>query len=426
MKKHEPVFALIDCNSFYASCERVFRPDLNKTPIVVLSNNDGCVIARSADAKPFIKMGEPYFQIKQKLRQHGIVAFSSNYALYGDISQRVMTVIESMVPSLEVYSIDEAFADLTGVPGNLESLGRRLRSTIHRSTGIPVGVGIAGTKTLSKLANHAAKKWQAQSGGVVDLRDEVKRTWVLKKCSASDVWGVGRKMTAHLDAMGIKTAWDLSQADAWMLRKKFSVLVEKTARELAGTPCLELDQPDPPKQEICCSRAFGKRLTTLPPIREAVATYMTRAAEKLRKQGSLCKKIRVSIRTGMFNPDEARYANGVLIEMPYPTDDVRLLTRAAVQALEHVFRQGFNYAKAEVLLMNLCQRGEFTDDIFAESQPAAAEKVMGVLDAINGRWGRGTMRIASMPSDPDWGMRREMMSQSYTTRIDQLWTVYCK
>jgi DNA polymerase V len=204
MTKHEPAFALIDCNSFYASCERVFRPDLQKTPIVVLSNNDGCVIARSADAKPFVKMGEPYFQIKHKLRQHGIQAFSSNYALYGDISQRVMTVIESMVPSLEVYSIDEAFADLTGVQGSLEALGRRLRATIHRSTGIPVGVGIAGTKTLSKLANHAAKKWQAQSGGVVDLRDEVKRNWVLKKCEVSDVWGVGRKMTAHLEGMGIK------------------------------------------------------------------------------------------------------------------------------------------------------------------------------------------------------------------------------
>lgn len=426
MKKHEPVFALIDCNSFYASCERVFRPDLKNTPIVVLSNNDGNVIARSADSKQYIEMGEPYYKIKHKLKQHGIVAFSSNYALYGDISQRVMTIIESMVPAVEIYSIDEAFADLTGVHGNLEDLGRKIKAAIYKGTGIPVGVGIAGTKTLSKLANHAAKKWQAQSGGVVDLRDDVKRNWVLKKCAASDVWGVGRKMTAHLEAMGIKTAWDLSRADAWMLRKKFSVLVEKTARELAGTPCLELDEPDPPKQEICCSRAFGKRLTTLPPIREAVATYMTRAAEKLRKQGSLCKKIRVSIRTGMFNPDEAKYAKGVLVEMPYPTDDVRLLTKAAVQALEQVFRQGFNYAKAEVLLMNLCQRGEFTDDIFAESQPAAAEKVMSVLDAINGRWGRGTLRIASMPSDPDWGMRREMMSQSYTTRIDQLWTVYCK
>lgn len=426
MKKHEPVFALIDCNSFYASCERVFRPDLKNTPIVVLSNNDGNVIARSADSKKYIEMGEPYYKIKHKLKQHGIVAFSSNYALYGDVSQRVMTIIESMVPTVEIYSIDEAFADLTGVQGNLENLGRKIKAAIYKGTGIPVGVGIAGTKTLSKLANHAAKKWQAQSGGVVDLRDDVKRNWVLKKCAASDVWGVGRKMTAHLEAMGIKTAWDLAQADAWMLRKKFSVLVEKTARELAGTPCMELDQPDPPKQEICCSRAFGKRLTTLPPIREAVATYTSRASEKLRKQGSLCKKIRVSIRTGMYSQDEAKYANGVMVELPYPTDDVRLMTKAAVQALEHIFRPGFRYSKAEVLLVGLCQRGEFTDDLFAESQPAATERVMGVLDTINQRWGRGTLRIASMPTDPDWGMRRELMSQSYTTRIDQLWTVYCK
>jgi DNA polymerase V len=425
-RKHEPVFALIDCNSFYASCERVFRPDLAKTPIVVLSNNDGCVIARSYDAKPYVKMGEPFFQIKHKLKQHGIVAFSSNYALYGDMSERVMTVIESIVPAVEVYSIDEAFADLTGVPGDLEALGRRIRAQVYKSTGIPVGVGIAGTKTLSKLANHAAKKWQMQSGGVVDLRDQVKRDWVLKKCSVSDVWGIGRKMTLHLEGMGIKTAWDLSQTDPWTLRKKFSVLVEKTARELAGTACMELDEPNPPKQEICCSRAFGKRLTAVAPIKEAVATYMARAAEKLRAQQSLCKKIRVSIRTGFFNPDEAKYANGVLLELPYPTDDTRLMTKAAVDAVDRIFRPGFRYSKAEVLLVNLCQKGEYTEDLFAASQPEASERVMGVLDAINTRWGRGTLRLASVPTTPDWGMRREMMSQSYTTRLDQLWTVSCK
>ena len=425
-QKHEPVFALIDCNSFYASCERVFRPDLAKTPIVVLSNNDGCVIARSYDAKPYVKMGEPFFQIKHKLKQHGIVAFSSNYALYGDLSERVMTVIESLVPAVEVYSIDEAFADLTGVPGDLEALGRRIRAQVYKSTGIPVGVGIAGTKTLSKLANHAAKQWQAQSGGVVDLRDKTKRDWVLKKCPVSDVWGIGRKMTLHLEGMGIKTAWDLSQTDPWTLRKKFSVLVEKTARELAGTACMELDEPNPPKQEICCSRAFGKRLTAVALIKEAVATYMSRAAEKLRAQQSLCKKIRVSIRTGFFNPEEAKYANGVLVELPYPTDDTRLMTRAAVEAVDRIFRPGFRYSKAEVLLVNLCQKGEYTEDLFATSQPESSEKVMGVLDAINTRWGRGTLRLASVPTTPEWGMRRGMMSQSYTTRLDQLWTVSSK
>ncbi|QQD55341.1 translesion error-prone DNA polymerase V subunit UmuC [Pseudomonas fluorescens BBc6R8] len=424
--KPEPVFALIDCNSFYASCERVFRPDLARTPIVVLSNNDGCVIARSADAKPYIKMGEPYFQIRDKLRKHGILPFSSNYALYGDMSQRVMTVIESQVPAVEIYSIDEAFADLTGMTGDLEHLGRRIRAQVLRSTGIPVGVGIAGTKTLSKLANHGAKRWQSQLGGVLDIRAPARRDKLLKVCDVSDVWGIGRKMTAHLAEMNIRTAWQLSQADPWMLRKNFSVVIEKTARELAGTPCLELDEPDPPKQEICCSRMFGKRLKDLPSIKEAVATYMMRASEKLRAQHSLCKKIRVSIRTGMFNSEEAKYANGVIVDLPYPTDDVRLLTKAAVDALDRVFRPGFAYSKAEVLLLNLCQKGEYTDDLFAASQPAEASKVMAVLDEINGRWGRGTLRAASVLLDPDWGMRRDMMSQSYTTRLDQLWRVSCQ
>jgi DNA polymerase V len=206
---------------------------------------------------------------------------------------------------------------------------------------------------------------------------------------------------------------------------KFSVVIEKTARELAGTACLELDDPAPPKQEICCSRMFGQRLQELPALKEAVATYMMRASEKLRAQGSLCKKIRVSIRTGMFNPEEAKYANGVVVHLPYPTDDVRLLTREAVDALDRIFRPGFKYSKAEVMLLDLCQPGDYTDDLFAVSQPADATRVMKVLDQINDRWGRGTLRSASVPAEPAWGMRREMMSRSYTTRLEQLWTVHC-
>jgi DNA polymerase V len=420
-----PVFALIDCNSFYASCERVFRPDLAHVPIVVLSNNDGCVIARSYEAKPFVKMGEPYFQIKQKLKQHGIVPFSSNYALYGDISSRVMAIIEAMVPATEVYSIDEAFADLTGMT-NLDALGRQIRSRVLRGTGIPVGVGIAPTKTLAKLANHTAKRLQSQTGGVVDICDQFKRNWVLRNTDVAEVWGVGRRMKVHLDNLGIKTAMDLARADPWMLRKKFSVVMEKTARELAGTSCLELGEADAPKQEICCSRMFGSRLTELLPIKEAVAAYTMRASEKLRAQGSVCKKIRVSIRTGMFNPAEAKFANGVVVDLPYPTDDVRLLTKTAVDALERIYRPGFNYSKAEILLLNLCKPGEYTEDLFAASQPAEAANLMGVLDRINGRWGRGTLRSASVPANPAWAMRREMMSQSYTTKLDELWTVSCK
>lgn len=421
----ERVFALVDCNSFYASCERVFRPDLQRTPIVVLSNNDGCVIARSADAKPFVKMGEPYFQIKGVLRKHGIVAFSSNYALYGDMSQRVMTVIESLVPALEVYSIDEAFCELTGLsPGQVEALGRTIRAQVLKLTGIPTGVGIAGTKTLAKLANHAAKRWQRQTGGVVDVLDPVKRDKLLRAVDVSEVWGIGRRMTEHLQGMGIKTAWDLAQADPWTLRSKFSVVIEKTARELRGVSCLELEEAAPPKQEICCSRMFGHRLKELPPIREAVATYAARACEKLRAQGSTCKRVRVSIRTGMFNPDEPKFARGQVVELLYPTDDTRLITKAAADGLAALYQPGFAFSKAEVLLLDLRQRGEFTDDMFAQAQPIATEKVMGVLDQINARWGRGTMRPGGVPATPDWGMRREMMSQRYTTRLDQLLIVH--
>ena len=426
MSFDRPTYALIDCNSFYCSCERLFRPELRTVPVVVLSNNDGCVIARTSEAKAFgIKMGDPYFKIKDSLQASGVVAFSSNYELYGDISTRVQQTIESMVPRVEVYSIDEAFADLTGIDG-LDALGRNIRAQVLRGTGIPVGVGIATTKTLAKLANHTAKRLQSQTGGVVNITDPAKRDWVLRNTDVAEVWGVGRKMKLHLDALGIKSAMDLAKADPWTLRKKFSIVIEKTARELAGTSCLELDEPDPPKQEICCSRMFGKRLTELPPIKEALATYMMRASEKLRAQGSLCKKVRICIRTGMFNPDEAKYANGVVVDLPYPTDDVRLLTKAAVDAVDHIYRPGFKYSKAEVMLLNLCQTGEYTDDLFAVSQPAEATKVMTVLDQINGRWGRGTLRSASVPTNPDWGMRREMMSQSYTTRLDQLWSVACK
>ncbi len=425
MTKPEPVFALIDCNSFYASCERVFRPDLAKTPIVVLSNNDGCVIARSYDAKPFVKMGAPYFQIKDQLRRDGVIAFSSNYALYGDMSERVMSIIESMVPALEVYSIDEAFADLSGIPGDLTAFGRQIRATIYKRTGIPVGVGIARTKTLAKLANHTAKRLLAKTGGVVDICDPFNRDWTLRNTDVGEVWGVGKRMKAHLEAMGIKTAMDLATADPWTLRQKFSVVIEKTARELSGTPCLELGEVDPPKQEICCSRMFGSRLTTIEPIKEAVATYTQRAAEKLRAQNSLCKRIRVSIRTGMFNPEEAKYANGAMVELPYPTNDVRLMTKAATEAVNRLFRAGFKYSKAEVLLMDLRKPGEFTDDLFAHSQPVEAEKVMNVLDEINAKWGRGTLRAASVPSAPEWAMRRDLMSQSFTTKIGQLWIVRC-
>ncbi len=415
-------FALIDCNSFYASCERVFRPDLAHTPIVVLSNNDGCVIARSYDAKPFIKMGDPYFKIKDTLRQHGIVAFSSNYALYGDLSERVMSIIESRVPLAEIYSIDESWAFLTGMPEPLDQFGYQLRAEIMKRTGIPVGIGIASSKTLAKLANAAAKKWQHQTGGVVDIRDPIKRDKLLRYMPVEEVWGIGRRMTEHLNGMQIKTAWELATADPALLRKKFSVLVEKTARELRGIACLDMESEAPAKKEICSSRAFGSRVTTLHEIQEAVASYATRAAEKLRAQQSQCKVINVGVRTGMFNPNESHYSKSVHCQLPYPTDDTRLLVATAVAGVEAIFREGYSYAKASILLMDLCQRGEYTPDLFEPGQTVESQKLMGVMDEVNARWGRGAIRPARIKVDTSWKMQRQYLSPSYTTSLGGLFT----
>ncbi|SER20882.1 MULTISPECIES: Y-family DNA polymerase [Pseudomonas] len=420
----ETIFALIDCNSFYASCERVFRPDLKHTPIVVLSNNDGCVIARCSMAKKLgIKMGAPYFQIRDDLQRLGIRAFSSNYALYGDLSARVMTCIEQLVPRLEVYSIDEAWADLTGIPGSPEAMGRVIKEQVFKCTGIPVGVGIATTKTLAKLANHAAKRWYKSTGGVLDLRDPDRRNRALQHIDVGDVWGVGRRLEEKLKLLGIEKAWDLAQYDAWSIRKMFSVVLEKTVRELRGISCIDLEEVAPPKQMICTSRMFGQRQYTFSALAESVASYTARAAEKLRAQQSLCQVMRVGIQTGMHGPPEGRYSNGVILNLPYPTDDTRVLVQYALHGLKHIYREGYGYAKSEILLMDLKQRGEYSMDLFQPEQSAGADRLMSTMDSINRKFGKGMLRPARITAQPGWAMRRELMSQSYTTRLDQLWTV---
>lgn len=417
------MFALIDCNSFYASCERVYRPWLDAVPVVVLSNNDGCVIARTREAKRLgIPMGAPYFQWRDQMREWGVVCFSSNYELYGQMSARVMTTLEEMFPRLEVYSIDEAFADLTGLQSDLVELGREARARVLLWTGIPVGVGIGPTKTLAKLANWAAKTWR-KSEGVIDLRDPSRRDRLLQMTDVSEVWGVGRRLTARLQPLGIKTAWDLAQYDPVSLRRQFSVVLEITARELRGISCLQLEEAVPPRQIICSSKMFGARVRELPPIREAVAAYVSKAAEKMRAQGSLAGALQVAIRTGMHNPDQPRYANAINCPLPYPTDDTRVLAAAAIRGLDAIYRPGYAYSKAEVLLMDLRQRGEFTGDLFAASPSPGADRLMAVIDRINAREGRGTVRLGRIPAAPEWAMRREMMSQRYTTRWDELMVV---
>jgi len=417
------MFALIDCNAFYCSCERVYRPELEGVPVVVLSNNDGCVIARTREAKRLgIPMGAPYFQWRDRLREWGVVCFSSNYELYGQMSARVMTTLEGLYPRIEIYSIDEAFADLAGLSGDMVALGHQARERVQRWTGIPVGVGIGPTKTLAKLANWAAKTW-GRSGGVIDLRDPTRRDKLLRVTEVGEVWGVGRRLTARLEPLGIKTAWDLAQYDPASLRKQFSVVLEKTSRELRGIACLELEEAKPARQVICSSKMFGSRLREIAPIREAVVAYVTKAAEKLRAQQSLAGGLQVAIRTGMHDPEQPRYANAVDCPLPYPTDDTRVLAAAAIRGLDAIYRPGYAYSKAEVLLQDLRQRGEFTADLFAQAPRPGADRLMAVVDRINAREGRGAVRLGRIPAAPAWAMKREMMSKRYTSRWDKLMIV---
>ncbi|WP_312478587.1 Y-family DNA polymerase [Stutzerimonas nitrititolerans] len=414
------VYALIDCNSFYCSCERITQPELKRKPVVVLSNNDGCVIARTSEVKALgIPMGAPYHKVRKILRQHGVVVRSSNYTLYADISNRVMTVLADMVPTIEVYSIDEAWADLTGLDADLTAYGLHIRARLLQWVGMPVGVGISTTKTLAKLANWAAKKWPA-TGGVVDLTSTERQSKLLRIAPVDEVWGIGSRTAVKLKVMGIRTAWDLAYYDAATLRKLFGVTVERTARELRGVACIGFKEGPPPKQAICSSKMFGKKLEKLEPIREAMATYVSRAAEKLRAQQSLCGALQVSIQTQLHNPKLPRYANAITVSLQAPTDDTRDLVAQALPALESIYRPGFAYAKCAVLLLDLSQRGEVTSDLFAPAPRTGSERLMSVMDAINRREGRGAVRLGSVPIAPDWGMRRDMKSQCYTTRWDEL------
>ncbi|WAJ37290.1 Y-family DNA polymerase [Pseudomonas sp. GOM7] len=413
------LYALIDCNSFYCSCERICEPSLKRRPVVVLSNNDGCVIARTSEAKALgIAMGAPYFQVRGQLAQAGVAVRSSNYTLYADISNRVMRVIASMMPAIEVYSIDECWADLTGV-ADPESLGRQARARLLQEIGMPVGVGISTTKTLAKLANWAAKKWPA-TGGVVDLSEPARQQKLLRIAPVSEVWGVGRRSAAKLASLNIQTAWDLSQFDVPTLRKHFGVTMERTARELNGVSCLSMHDGPPPKQAICSSKMFGRKLHEIQPICEALASYVSRAAEKLRSQASLAGGLQVSLQTQIHNPDMPRYSNSISVALPTPTDDTRDLLKAALEALDQIYRPGYAYAKCAVLLMNLSQRGEVTVDLFAPAPKPGADRLMQVMDEINQKSGRGTLRLGRVPALPGWGMRRDMLSQRATTDWEEL------
>ncbi len=417
------MFALCDVNSFYASCETVFRPDLKGRPVVVLSNNDGCVIARSAEAKPFVKMGEPYFKQKDMFRRHGIIAFSSNYELYADMSNRVMTTLEELSPRCEIYSIDEAFCDLTGVRNcrDLTDFGREIRETVLRRTHLTVGVGIAQTKTLAKLANHAAKQWQRQTGGVVDLSNLERQRKLMALLPVDEVWGVGRRISKKLEAMGIKTVLQLADTDIRFIRKHFNVVLERTVRELRGEPCLGLEEFAPVKQEIVCSRSFGGRITEYHEMRQAICSYASRAAEKLRGEHQYCRFISAFVKTSPFALNEPYYGNSASVKLLTPTQDSRDIITAATKCLDVIWRDGHRYQKAGVMLGDFYSHGVAQLNLFDDNAPRKnSEKLMEVLDHLNAKDGRGTLYFAGQGIQTAWQMKRDMLSPRYTTRFSDL------
>ncbi|WP_347879594.1 translesion error-prone DNA polymerase V subunit UmuC [Vibrio alginolyticus] len=417
-----PVFALVDCNNFYASCEKLFRPDLKDTPVVVLSNNDGCVVARSREAKLLgIKMGVPVFQIKAEMQRHGILAFSSNYALYADLSSRVMRTLEEMAPRVEVYSIDEAFLDLTGIESalSLVEFGQQVRERIGHWIGITVCVGIAPTKTLAKLANHAAKKYPATQG-VVDLTNPDRQRRLLALVPVDDVWGVGRRLSKRLNALGITTALDLTNASPRAIRDQFSVVLERTVRELNGDSCIELEEIPPAKKQIVCSRSFGVKVTHFELLREAVCEYATRATEKLRKEQQQAKVLTVFIRTSPFKDNEPQYSNSASGELLIPSCDTRDFIELANHLLKRIWKDGFRYAKAGVMLSDFYDLGMFQSGLFDDvSTRSNSQQLMSVLDTINQN-GAGKVFFAGQGTKKDWSMKREHLSPAYTTRWDQL------
>ncbi len=420
------MFALCDVNSFYASCETVFRPDLKGRPVVVLSNNDGCVIARSAEAKPFVKMGEPYFKQKDMFRRHGIIAFSSNYELYADMSNRVMTTLEELSPRCEIYSIDEAFCDLTGVRNcrDLTDFGREIRETVLRRTHLTVGVGIAQTKTLAKLANHAAKQWQRQTGGVVDLSNLERQRKLMALLPVEEVWGVGRRISKKLEAMGIKTVLQLADTDIRFIRKHFNVVLERTVRELRGEPCLGLEEFAPVKQEIVCSRSFGGRITEYHEMRQAICSYASRAAEKLRGEHQYCRFISAFVKTSPFALNEPYYGNSASVKLLTPTQDSRDIITAATKCLDAIWRDGHRYQKAGVMLGDFYSQGVAQLNLFDDNAPRKnSEKLMEVLDHLNAKGGRGTLYFAGQGIQTAWQMKREMLSPRYTTRFSDILSV---
>jgi DNA polymerase V len=419
------LFALIDCNNFYVSCERLFQPMLQGKPVVVLSNNDSCVIARSDEAKALgIPMGLPAIQLADRLKEHPIEVYSSNYTLYGDLSARVMTTLTQWTPDVEVYSIDEAFLTFSALPRNaLTTFGQTIRATVQQWTGIPVSVGIGPTKTLAKLANRLAKR-STEAKGVVILTSPSAIEVTLAQTPIEHIWGIGPGYTRRLKAHEITTALQLSNVNDRWIRQHLGIVGLRIVWELRGISCLPLELCPPPKQSLMVSRSFGRPITTLTEMREAVATYTTRAAEKLRRHQGAAGVLTVFLTTNRF-ADAPQYASTVTLPLPVATQDTAELISYALRGIEQIFREGYHYTKAGVILTALVPAHQVQTHLFDQTDWERSQRLMAAIDAINMQWGTGTVRYAAVGLRPAWIMRCARRSPRYTTRWEELVVVRC-
>lgn len=437
------MFALVDVNNMYVSCERVFKPSLIGRPVVVLSNNDGACIARSNEAKDLgVKMAQPWFQVRHLEREAGLIALSANFELYGDMSSRMMTLVAQYAPRQEVYSIDESFLDFEGVSGDLAGIGRDMRATVLQWTGLPTSVGFGPTKTLAKLANHVAKMADRKPGSydprfaqvchLGDVNADVLRG-VFSATEVGSVWGVGRRMTARLREGGIRTVLDLVNADVVMLRKQFSVVLEKTVLELRGTPCMNVDHEPAPQQQMMCSRSFGAPVTELPGLIELVSQFASRVAEKARQQGAAAGAVQVFFTTSPFRTNDRQHSPSVTVPLARPSADTRVIVSTAVRAVQALYRPGFNYAKAGVMLVDLRPQAQQQSelDLFGTGDEAAAApnqespRLMDAVDTLNRRFGRGAVTVASAQHQARNGQhagKQQRRSPRYTTRLEEIAT----
>lgn len=420
-QEEKTMIALVDCNNFYASCERAFNPNWNNRPVVVLSNNDGCVIARSNEAKALgIKMGVPAYQIKNEIERYGIGVFSSNYTLYGDMSNRVMTMLSSYSPNIEVYSIDECFLDFSGFERyDLKEYGEEIIRTVSKGTGIPVSMGIAPTKTLAKVANKFAKKYKGYKG-VCIIDTEEKRIEALKRTEIGDVWGIGHRYTKRLALYGVSTAYDFAQMPKAWVRQQMTVVGERTWKELNGEPCIDLELVTPDKKQICTSRAFGEAISEIEGLEEAVSSYASICAGKLRKQRSCAQVLMVFIHTNNFREDLPQYFQNCVVKLPVPTNNTPEIVHYALIALRNIYRKGYFFKKAGVIIIDIVPDSAIQQNMFDNVDRERQKKLMKVVDRLNSGFNRNNLTLAVQGGRRKWKLKQELLSPCYTTRLSDI------